>query len=255
MSQVIPPNNRIVSVIIPTLNEEVGIQRTISNIPVKKIQSLGYGLEILVIDGKSTDLTREYAEQAGAKIIVEEQRGYGAACKSGLRASNGEIIVILDGDGTYPIELTADYVQYLIDNSLDFLTINRLSDTENGSLSLTHLAGNKVLSGVMNLLYSINVKDSQSGMYLMTRRFVESIKLSSSDYGMAQEIKIIAFRFFKASELDGKYYKRFGQAKLQTYRDGLKNLIYLFRFKFLLNEAIIQKQGTPTIQNNSWNIL
>jgi glycosyltransferase involved in cell wall biosynthesis len=250
MPQEIQPNQKTLSIIIPTLNEEAGIQRTIRKIPAQKIQSLGYKLEILVIDGKSTDLTAEYASQAGAIIITEEQKGYGAACRTGLRASKGEILVILDGDGTYPVELTSEYVEHLIENNLDFLTINRLSDTENGSLSFTHLVGNKVLSGVMNLLFSINVKDSQSGMYLMTRRFAESIKLSSNGYGMAQEIKIIAYSFFKASEVDGKYYKRDGHAKLQTYRDGLKNLIYLFKFKSLLNQSVIKK-SPPTIQKEN----
>ena len=68
--------NNLVSVIIPTLNEEVGIQKTISSIPITEIRdTFGYDVEILVVDGNSTDLTRDAALKAGAQVIVEKRPG------------------------------------------------------------------------------------------------------------------------------------------------------------------------------------
>ena len=243
------PSTKIITLVIPTLNEEKGIQKTIKKIPKKEIEDMGYQLEILVVDGNSTDLTRNAAEECGAKVIVEMNQGYGRALRTGFTAASGEIVIICDGDGTYPVELIPKYAQHLITNNLDFVSINRLSNNETGAMRFSHLMGNKILSGIMNLIYSTNIKDSQSGMYLMKKRFLQLVNLRSNGYTFAEEIKIIAFSFFASDELEGKYYARLGETKLQTFRDGLSNLIFLFRFKNFLKRALIQKQNTTRITN------
>ena len=166
------PSTKMITVIIPTLNEEKGIQKTIRKIPKKEIADMGYQLEILVVDGNSTDFTRNVAEECGARVIVEMNQGYGLALRTGFTAASGEIVIVCDGDGTYPVELIPKCAQYLITNNLDFVTINRLSDNEAGAMRFSHLLGNKVLSGIMNLIYSTNIKDSQSGMYLAEKEFL-----------------------------------------------------------------------------------
>jgi hypothetical protein len=109
---------------------------------------------------------------------------------------------------------------------------------EHEAMRLTHKIGNRILSFAMQLLFAVNVKDSQSGMWIMSRSFIDSIKLESDDFSLSEEIKIIAFTFFKALELDGKYYKRTGKIKLATYKDGWDNLKYLFKFRSLLKSAV-----------------
>jgi glycosyltransferase involved in cell wall biosynthesis len=229
---------RVISIITPALNEELGIAKTISSIPKTKLSDLGYEMEILVIDGNSTDLTRHVATRMGAKVIVEKRRGYGRAYKTGLAAAKGDIIVTLDSDGTYPAELIPEYIQQLNDRDLDFITLNRFSETEKGAISLWHRVGNIILSATMRLLYSIDVRDSQSGMWIMKKSFVDRINLKSDDMSISEEIKIIAFTFFKSIELDGKYYKRVGEAKLETIQHGWINLKYLFEYKELLKFAV-----------------
>ena len=77
----------LVSIIIPTLNEQAGIGRTIESIPKNEIlNSTGFKVEIIVVDGQSTDSTRDIASKMGAKVLVETHRGYGRACKSGFAA-------------------------------------------------------------------------------------------------------------------------------------------------------------------------
>jgi glycosyltransferase involved in cell wall biosynthesis len=227
-----------ISVLIPALNEQVGIKRTISAIPSKKLADQGYELEVIVIDGISTDKTAEVAREMGAKVIFEKRRGYGRAYKTGFRAAKGDIIVTLDGDGTYPAELIADYVQLFNEKKLDFITVNRFSKMEKNTMLFSHRFGNRILSSVMCLLYSVKVKDSQSGMWIMSKRFIDKINLISDDFSFSEEIKIIAFKFFKAIELDGQYYRRVGKQKLVTFEDGWNNLKYLFRYKSFLNSSI-----------------
>jgi dolichol-phosphate hexosyltransferase len=228
----------LVSVLIPTLNEEEGIKKTIISIPKGDLYSMGYGLEIIVIDGNSTDLTRQVAVEMGAQVIVENQLGYGRAYKTGFKAAKGDIIVSLDADGTYPAEHIPEYIKELNKKGLDFITVNRFKKVEDGAMSFAHWVGNNILSYTMRMLYSINVKDSQSGMWIMKKTFVNEITLHSDDMSMSEEIKIIAFMFFNSLEVDGCYFRRSGEAKLNTLRHGWHNMKYLFQYKKLIDSSL-----------------
>jgi dolichol-phosphate hexosyltransferase len=243
----------IVSIVIPALNEESGIKKTISSIPKSKINEQGYYLEMLVIDGESTDLTRDIALQLGAKVIVEKRKGYGRAIKTGLESASGDIIVTIDGDGSYPAEFIPAYLENLYKEGLDFISVNRFSKVEKGAMSVIHRIGNKILSVTMHLLYSVDVKDSQSGMWVMKKKnFIDRINLNSDGMSMSEEIKIVAFKFFKSLEVEGNYYKRVGTEKIDTFRDGWNNFKYLFQYKRLLRFAI--RQGICSKDDSSMNI-
>jgi glycosyltransferase involved in cell wall biosynthesis len=236
-----------VSVIIPVLNEETGIRKTISSLPKSKIEDMEYDLEIIAIDGNSTDMTRVVATELGARVIVESRKGYGQAYKSGLAAANGDIIISMDGDGSYPAELIPDYIMLLDKNCIDFITVNRFPGMEKGSMSVTHRIGNKILSYLMRRLYAIDIKDSQSGMQIMRRSFVKRITLRSNGYPMCEELKIIAFKHFKSVEVEGKYYRRYGKSKLNTFKHGILNMKYLFDYRKLLKFAIVlPPESEPT---------
>ena len=236
------PSRKTVSIVIPTLNEEHGIKNTMSSIPKSEIIEQGYRLEILVIDGDSIDLTRDIAAQLGAKVIVEKRKGYGRALKTGMDEATGDIIITLDGDGSYPAERVLEYVHNLEEKDLDFISVNRFSKLEKGAMSIMHRIGNNVLSATMRLLYSIDVKDSTTGMWIMRKdNFVDRINLNSDGMTMTQEIKIVAFKFFKSIELEGRYYKRIGRKKLNSFRDGWNMLKFLFRYKNVMRFAVKQE--------------
>ena len=95
MNSMIKP--QLISIVIPVLNEERGIKQTISAIPKNKLSDEGYDLEIIVIDGNSTDLTRDVSRAMGAKVVLEKRKGYGRAYKTGFHEAKGDIIVTLDG--------------------------------------------------------------------------------------------------------------------------------------------------------------
>jgi dolichol-phosphate hexosyltransferase len=231
----------LVSIIIPTLNEQAGIERTIRSIPQSAIkETTGSDVEIIVVDGQSTDSTREIATRLGASVILEEKKGYGRACKAGFTAAKGDILVTIDADNTYPTECIPDYVQQLQRGGLDFITVNRFPLMERGAMSLTRRVGNKILTSVLRLLYSVNIQDSQSGMWIMKREFVSKIRLFSDDMSMSEEIKIVAFKFFKSKEINGRYSARRGSAKLKVFEDGFKNLKYLIDYRKKLGYSLIE---------------
>lgn len=231
-------DRKLISIVIPALNEEIGIRHTINGIPRLELDMAGYDVEIIVVDGQSSDETREAAENLGAKVIVENVTGYGRAYKTGFRAARGDIIVTSDADGSYPLDRMPIYLRELEENGLDFITTNRFSNLQKNSMNLCHLIGNKILSLTMNILYSVDVRDSQSGMWIMRREFIESIDLCSDAMSLSEEIKIIAFKFFKSMEVDGEYYERIGRPKLSTLYHGWNNFKFLFHFRSKLNSVI-----------------
>ena len=86
---------------MPAWNEEEGVVETIRSVPLQKLKNAGYDVEILVVDGGSTDNTVMLAKKAGARVISSD-RGYGKQYKVGLQMGKGDIIVTGDSDGTYP---------------------------------------------------------------------------------------------------------------------------------------------------------
>ncbi len=214
------------------MNEEQGIGKTIDTIPKEIFKKMGWDIEIIIVDGDSQDNTQAIANQKGAKIIIEKRKGYGRAYKTGIPQASGDIIVTGDADATYPFDKIQDYIQILIDEHLDFLTTDRFAEITKGSMSLKHRFGNIILAFILRLLYLINIKDSQSGMWIFKKESLTKIQpLEAFHDGMpfSEEIKIEMFtsKQIKAKEIPSTLYIRKGDVKLQSFGDGYKNLKYL----------------------------
>src|ERR1700734_432436 len=93
-----------ITVIIPCLNEEQGIESVMRRMP-------DFVDEVIVVDNGSTDRTSDVAKSYGAKVIHEDVRGYGRAYKTGFASASGDIIITLDGDQSYP----PDAISYLLE--------------------------------------------------------------------------------------------------------------------------------------------
>jgi len=218
-----------VSVVIPTLNEEEGIGATIDEIPIESLKKAGYDVEILVIDGRSKDRTRQIAESRGAKVIIEPRKGYGRAYKTGFEKAKGEIIVTGDADCTYPFRDVEVFVKMLGEKGVDFITTNRFACLEEGAMKLSHHFGNFMLNFFVALLFFIDLKDSQSGMWIFRRKALDRLTLTSDGMPFSEEIKIEAFRKLRAAEVPITYRRRVGQIKLWMFRDGMRNFVFLFK--------------------------
>ncbi|MCD6448153.1 MAG: glycosyltransferase family 2 protein [Thermoplasmata archaeon] len=224
-----------VSILLPTLNEEEGIGVTIDSIKKEEFEKRGWELEIVIVDGNSTDRTREIAKEKGAKIIIEPRKGYGRAYKTGLAKVDGDVIVTGDADGTYPFDKAHEYVDLLLKENLDFITTNRFAELKHGAMSFKHFVGNFILSFTLRLLYGIKLKDSQSGMWIIRREALKKIKpLEEFHDGMpfSEEIKIEMFKKVKAKEIPSCLYRRKGVAKIQSWEDGWRNLKFLIKYRF-----------------------
>ena len=226
-------NITTISIILPTINEEQGIGATIDSINKDYFKKHGWDLEIIIVDGDSKDNTCEIAKNKGAKIIVEERKGYGRAYKTGMPQVKGEIIVTGDADATYPFDKIHMYIQMLIDKNLDFITTDRFAELKHGSMSVKHYFGNTILALTLKILFFINLRDSQSGMWIFRKQALGKIQpLEEFNNGMpfSEEIKIEMFKAknVKSIEIPSCLYPRKGDVKIESFNDGWKNLKFLF---------------------------
>ncbi len=219
--------NRSVTVVIPCLNEEVGIVEILKRMPQ-------FVDETIVVDNASTDRTAELARRHGAKVIHERVRGYGRAYKTGLIEAKGDVVVTLDGDHSYPIDGVSYLLEVFLRSDVRFLSASRFPLKNRKAMSFKHWVGNKILSLALSILYFRWVRDSQSGMWVFERESLNAMELVSDGMAFSEEIKIEAIRKhhigFKEIYID--YSNRVGEIKLQPWRDGLRNLWFLVQKRF-----------------------
>jgi dolichol-phosphate hexosyltransferase len=222
-----------ITILMPALNEEESILKTISMIPVNVLKEQGYDTDVLIVDGGSTDNTIQLARNAGIKV-VESKRGYGRQYRKGFDISEGEIIITADSDCSYPMEEIPALLNILKTENLDFIHTNRFAFMEKESMMLLNKFGNKILTLIANILFGFRLKDSQSGMWAFKKEILEKIRLTGNGMSLSQEIKIRAFKHCKAREVNSTYRKRVGKVKLRMFLDGFNNLCNLFKMRLLL---------------------
>jgi len=223
-----------VSIVIPALNEEEGIGKTIQAVPTHELDKMGYEVQILVVDNGSEDRTAELARKAGAEVVFEPRQGYGRAYKTGFANASGDIIATADADATYPVEDIPKLVKILEEEKLDFLTTNRFAMMEKGAMSSRNKMGNAILSLTMRLLFGLNIKDSQSGMWVFRSSVLGEAKLHANGMPLSEELKLEACYFLKRrwKEVPILFRGRIGEAKIRAWKDGFQNLFYLVRKRF-----------------------
>ncbi|MBI4210949.1 MAG: glycosyltransferase family 2 protein [Candidatus Diapherotrites archaeon] len=219
-----------ISVVIPALNEEGAIMRTILEIPVSELGKMGYGVEVIVVDNGSTDRTAELALLAGARVVSEPRMGYGLAYKAGFARSRGSIIATGDADSSYPFSGLPALVSKLEAGNLDFITTDRISMLRAGAISRVNLVGNIILTFLVRSLFGVNIRDSQSGMWVFRKGILPRLEIASDGMAFSQELKLEAYtKGLRCAEVPIAYRKRVGKVKLRTLRDGLSNAISLLR--------------------------
>lgn len=216
-----------ITVIIPCLNEEQGIEKVLRRMPE-------FVDETIVVDNNSTDRTADVAESLGALVIREQVRGYGRAYKKGFSVASGDVIVTLDGDHSYPPDAISYLLEAFLHLEADFLNASRFPVRDREAMSFKHKFGNFVLSVAMSLLYFRWVRDSQSGMWVFRRSILADMRLTSDGMAFSEEIKIEALKHpnVRFNEISIQYSSRLGEIKLNPWRDGFFNLWFLLKKRF-----------------------
>jgi len=216
-----------ITVIIPCLNEEQGIEKVLRAMPE-------FVDEVIVVDNASTDRTSDVAASLGAKVIREGVRGYGRAYKRGFAVAMGDVIITLDGDHSYPVDALSYLLEAFLHLDVDFLNASRFPVRDSRAMSFKHKMGNLMLSLAMSVLFFRWVRDSQSGMWVFRRSIIKEMKLESDSMAFSEEIKIEVLRNRKLrfGEISIMYSARLGEIKLNPWRDGIQNMWFLAKKRF-----------------------
>lgn len=225
-----------VSFVIPALNEEGIVGKTIKSIPVDEIEEAGYDVEIIVVNNNSTDNTAQEAKDAGATVFLEKNRGYGNAYIRGFKEATGDIIIMGDADGTYPLEQSMDFINYIVDDGSDFVIGSRFKGTiEKGAMPALHqYIGNPLLTKMLNILFNSEYSDTHCGMRAFTKDALHKMNLTAPGMEFAVEMVIEAReKNLNIKEIPISYKKRGGgEAKLSSFTDGWRHVKYMLKRRF-----------------------
>lgn len=232
-----------ISLVMPCLNEEQGLPQIARDLP-KLVD------QVIVVDNNSTDNTAAVARSYGWTVIHETRRGYGRAYKTGLAAATGDVVITMDGDGTYPRNFIPILLDVMFDENIDFISCDRTGHKDRPSSRLRVL-GNDILNYAIFLLYWFKIHDSQSGMWVFRRDLLGRMNLTSDTMAFSEEIKLEAFTLpnVRCKELVIYYKERYGESKLNIWRDGFANLAFLVKKRFGMlgrAEPLIPRTETPT---------
>jgi glycosyltransferase involved in cell wall biosynthesis len=175
-----------VGAIIPCLNEEAAIGACVA-----AVLASGVG-EVIVVDGRSTDRTVERAAAAGAKVIVEPERGYGRAMLSGLAALSpaSTVVFFIDGDGSDRPDMIPSVVEPIESGCADFVLGSRLrGEREPGSLGASQIVAGHLAGFLIRLLYGVRFTD-MSPFRSIRRDVLDRLGMRERTFGWNLEMQM-----------------------------------------------------------------
>ncbi len=226
---------RKVSVIIPALNEEKSIACVINDLPKHIVD------EIIVVDNGSSDSTASAAEDAGAIVVKEDLKGYGAACQKGIfRTVGPDIIVILDADySDYP-EKIGILLDPIIEQDFDMVLSSRvLGKAEKGSMTLPQIWGNRLALFLIKKATGFKYTDMGPFRAIKAEKLGE-LEMTDKNFGWNVEMQIKAVkRGFKIKEVPLDYRIRIGKSKVSgtisgVFKAGCKILYSVFKYRVVM---------------------
>jgi len=219
----------VVSVVIPCLNEAAGVGKCVGK-AVQALREMRVPGEVIVVDNGSTDASADIAAQAGARVVHERRRGYGAAYLRGFREARGRYLVMGDADDTYDFLDIPRFIAPLEHDGVDMVMGTRLKGRIlPGAMSWSHRwIGNPILSGMLRLFFHTRISDSHCGMRSFTREAFERMHLRTQGMEFASEIVVNALREgLKISEVPITYHPREGVSKLAGFSDAWRHIRFM----------------------------
>jgi glycosyltransferase involved in cell wall biosynthesis len=230
-----PPKMRKLSVIVPVFNERNTVVEVVRRMRAVELPD-GIEREIIIIDDGSGDGTRDVLRQLGdstVRILVhEENRGKGAAVRTGLALATGDYVLIQDADLEYDPDDWPKLIAPVIRGRASVVYGSRFTG-ERRNMLLLHWIGNRLLSLVTNVLFNSTLSDMETCYKLVDRKLLVDLGLRSDRFDIEPEITAkILKRGIRIYEVPISYMGReFDEGKKITWRDGFAALWTLVKFR------------------------
>ena len=206
-----------VSLVIPTKNEARNLGWVLDQVP-------DCVDEVVLVDGESVDVTRKMALacRPDIRIVSQEGQGKGSALRTGFLASAGDIVVMIDADGSMTPTEIPHFVYYL-NNGYDFVKGSRfMAGGDSLDITPTRRAGNKGLLYLVNSLYGVHLTDLCYGFCAFHRHYLEDLNLTATGFDIEAEMTIHAvqagLRIAEVPSLEMP--RRSGASNLHAVSDG-----------------------------------
>jgi glycosyltransferase involved in cell wall biosynthesis len=222
--------NPRIAIVIPCLNEARSIRKVIDDFMRVVPEATVY-----VFDNNSTDRTAEIAREAGATVIHSPNQGKGNVIRHMSRVIDADIYMLVDGDDTYSADAAPKMLERFQSEHLDMLVGTRLDGFEKGSFRAFHQFGNRLISGLVSLLFRKRLTDVLSGYRVLSRTFVNMVYLRRGGFEVETEMTLQALtKRLAIGEISIEYGSRPADSpsKLNTWGDGwliVKCIVLLFK--------------------------
>ena len=219
-----------IAVVIPCHNEEQTVAKVVADFRDALPEAT-----IHVFDNASTDATATRAREAGARVHAVASKGKGHVVRWMFREIDADVLLMVDGDDTYPAESARRLLQPVLMGEADMVVATRLEDHDAQAFRRFHGIGNRLVRTVISRLFNASLADVLSGYRAFSRRFVRSMPVLSQGFEIETEMTVFALaQGFPLREVPVAYGTRpeGSYSKLNTYRDGLRVLrTILFLYK------------------------
>jgi glycosyltransferase involved in cell wall biosynthesis len=229
------------SVVIPVYDERYLIRELLERVRAVDLPDLA-GMEIVVVDDGSTDGTRDILRELSGRwpevrlILHPENRGKGAAVRTGIEAAGGNLIIIQDADLEYDPRDYGRMIRPFLEDGADVVYGSRfLAADRRRVLYFRHALGNRLITLVSNWFTDLNLTDVETCYKMFRAPLLKSIPLRSDDFAMEPELTAkVAKRRCRVFEVPVSYVGRtYGEGKKIGWRDGFKALFAILRFHFV----------------------
>lgn len=217
-----------VSVVFPCLNERESIATCVKRAQ-KALDDAGLAGQVIVSDNGSTDGSADEALGAGALIVSAPRRGYGNAVCAGVDGSRGDVVLVADADGTYPLEEIPSFVRAARDTDGIVLGSRFAGTILPGSMPTLHrLIGSPLTRLLLRVLLGVRCSDPHSGMRAMRRSVFDAVRPFAGGWEFTFEMLVNASRRGVAvREIPITFSERVGTSKLRALPEGWSFLRFM----------------------------
>ena len=238
------------SILLPALNEERGVEDVLKRIPPSMLRCKGLAYSVYLIDGRSTDRTQAIAAQLGAGVFVQTGRGKGSALREFVPTIKEDLTLFMDSDGTYPPEAIPDLVGVLGPETPVVLGSRFRGLIDMGAMSSANYLGNRFLSWLASRLFATPVSDVCTGMWGFVSDELKSLGLTASGFELEADIfGECALRRIPIVEVPIRYQRRIGEPKLHL-REGVRIAFALLKKRIRSSAVPPAEKRTPQTPSN-----